>query len=444
MRNSFFLCILCCLYGAATNGQPVFVSTATKSTLVFVDSGWARNTINTVIFRKNAIVSGAGFQFVAFYDAAGWVTLAKRSLRSTVWEIRKTSFRGNVKDAHNTISIMLDGDGYLHISWDHHNNKLHYTKSVAPYSLELMAPMVMTGVAENSVSYPEFHRMPNGDLLFLYRDGASGRGNLVIDRYDLKKRQWVQLHKNLIDGEGKQSAYWQATVDVKGQIHISWVWRSSPDVASNHDLCYAISKDGGSTWQRSDGASYTLPITDAQAERAVLIPTSSELINQTSMQCDAQGRPYIASYWRDKNDSVPQYHIVMQTDKGWKTVVLPFRKTSFSLSGAGTKQISIARPQLLLKQKRTAVQCILLFRDEERGNKASAAISRDASFEYWSLADLNAMDLGNWEPCYDTELWRSKQQLHLYAQRVVQSDGEGLSTTPATPIYLIEWKPRLK
>ena len=44
----------------------------------------------------------------------------------------------------------------------------------------------MTGKDEDDVTYPEFYRMPDGDLLFAYRSGASGRGNLVLNRYDLK------------------------------------------------------------------------------------------------------------------------------------------------------------------------------------------------------------------------------------------------------------------
>jgi hypothetical protein len=91
------------------------------------------------------------------------------------------------------------------------------------------------------------------------------------------------LQNNLIDGQNKRNAYWQTCIDEKGTIHVSWVWRETPDVSSNHDMCYACSKDGGITWQKSTGEKYTLPITAATAEYAVRIPQKSELINQTSM-----------------------------------------------------------------------------------------------------------------------------------------------------------------
>jgi hypothetical protein len=186
--------------------------------------------------------------------------------------LKRTAYKGNAADAHNTISLMVDGTGYLHISWDHHVNPLNYCKSKGPGSLELTDKLSLTGSNEQKVTYPEFHKLSNGNLLFLYRDGQSGKGNLVLNRYDSKTKQWTQLHTNLIDGEGKRNAYWQAYTDAKGTIHLSWVWRESPDVASNHDMCYARSADGGKTWKTSAGKKYIVPITAATAEYTCTIP----------------------------------------------------------------------------------------------------------------------------------------------------------------------------
>ena len=46
----------------------------------------------------------------------------------------------------------------------------------------------MTGKQESKLSYPEFYRMPNGNLIFFYRDGGSGNGSLVMNQYDLKSK----------------------------------------------------------------------------------------------------------------------------------------------------------------------------------------------------------------------------------------------------------------
>ena len=47
------------------------------------------------------------------------------------------------------------------------------------------------------------------------------------------------VHDILIDGEGERNAYWQMYVDKAGVIYLSWVWRETQLVETNHDLCYA-------------------------------------------------------------------------------------------------------------------------------------------------------------------------------------------------------------
>ncbi len=404
-----------------------------------VGFGWANNSINTVVFRKNSLCSFGNTQYISYYNNEGFVVLGKRKLTSKKWELQATNLKGNVADAHNSISIMVDGEGYLHLSWNHHGNKLHYCKSIKPGSLEMGEELPMTGSLEQKVTYPEFYSLPDGNLLFFYRDGQSGQGNLVINRYNTKEKKWTQLHTNLIDGEKKRNAYWQACVDAKGTIHISWVWRESPDVASNHDMCYARSKDGGLTWENSNGEKYQLPINATTAEYVCLIPQKSELINQTSMYADDNGNPVIASYWKDKGDDAPQYHIIYKENNQWQTQNLGFRKTDFSLSGAGTKRIPISRPQVISWQEKGRRKIAIIFRDEERGRKVSIAINNRQSNQ-WKITDLTFTSVGFWEPSYDTELWKSKKQLNLFVQYTEQLDAEAKLNSPVQPIKVLVLK----
>ncbi|MET1053768.1 MAG: BNR repeat-containing protein [Pedobacter sp.] len=408
-------------------------------TITTVADGWAGNSVNAVIFRRNSIASWKGYQFIAFYDQEKNVVLGKRKLGSASWITKKTQYQGDASDAHRSISLIVDGAGYLHISWNHHGNALNYVKSLAPASLALGEKLAMTGKKEDNVTYPEFYTLNGGNLLFLYRDGSSGNGNLMINRYDLKTGKWTQVQDGLIDGEGKRNAYWQMAVDAKGIIHLSWVWRESPDVASNHDMCYARSADGGKTWEKSDGEKYQLPITLTSAEYACRIPQQSELINQTSMFADAEGHPFIATYWREAGQTIPQYHVIYN-DAGWKTINLGFRKTPFSLSGAGTKSIPISRPQILAWKHRGKQAIALLFRDQDRGNKASVAINADLGQQHWELKELSDESLGSWEPSYDTELWKNKGILNLYIQKVIQLDAEGKANVNPSPVRVLEYQ----
>jgi hypothetical protein len=402
-----------------------------------VGLAWAGNSVNTVVFRRNSVVSYKNAQYTSYYDSVGNVILAKRKLGSNNWTLKKTPYKGNYKDAHNSISIIIDGDGFLHISWDQHASKLRYAKSIAPNSLELGAELTMIGKNEAKATYPEFYKLKDGDLLFLYREGTSGQGNLVLNRYAVKTQKWERIHDNLIDGQGQRNAYWQACVDEQGVFHLSWVWREKSDVATNHDMSYAKSLDGGKTWLSSSKQVYTIPMNIANTKPILIIPQKSELINSTSMSTDEKGNPYIASYWRTQSSKIPQYQLIYLKNNEWKVQQVSDRKTPFSLSGVGTKRIPISRPQIVVNKKTVSV----IFRDEERGNKVSAATNRNIDSEVWNITDLNNDDVGQWEPSYDTSLWQKKKQLHLFVQQTGQGDGEKTENIPAQMVKIIEEKP---
>lgn len=403
-----------------------------------VGLGWSNNSINTVIFRQNAITTYENTQFTAYYDEDANLILAKRRLPNGTWESYKTPYKGHTSDAHNAISIAVDSDGFLHVSWDHHDNALRYAVGTVPLGLVLGEKKVMTGKEEDTVSYPQFYNLnATGDLLFLYRSGQSGRGVLVVNRYAHKTQKWEQLHQNLLDGEGKRNAYWQAYVDPLGTLHLSWVWRETWDVVTNHDIGYARSTDGGLTWEKSTGEKYQLPITADKAEYAWKVPQNKSLMNQTAMTADKEGNPYIANYWNE--GSTTQYHVVYLEKGIWKEENAAFRTTGFQLGGGGTKKIPISRPEILVTTKNTSAPMVyLLFRDADRGNKISMAYKVLSENKPWSVIDLTSKSVGDWEPNFDKELYKKTGKLHLFQQDVLQIDGEGLGSQPPTSVSILE------
>lgn len=410
---------------------------AFKSRLVKVsDSGFGGTSVNTAIFRANSVASRGNKQYVAFYDSDSYLTLASRTLGSDKWQISRSQYKGNAADAHNVISIAVDGDGYLHVAFDHHGHKLKYCRSVSPESLALGNLQPMTGENEDDVTYPEFYNLSDGSLMFAYRSGASGRGNLVLKRYDTQDKKWESMHSNLIDGENQRNAYWQIFVDAKGTIHISWVWRESWLVETNHDICYARSTDNGKTWEKSDGTPYELPITAANAEYAVKIPQNSELINQTSMSADSDGNPYIASYWRGRDSDIPQYRIVWHKDNAWHQKQLSNRTTPFSLKGGGTKMIPIARPRMVIDGKKV----YYLTRDAESGSRVTLLYtSKGAESDHWKTMHLTDFEVPAWEPTFDNDLWRTARKLHIFVQPTIQGDGEKRLDSAPQPVYILEF-----
>lgn len=333
---------------------------------------------------------------------------------------------------------MPDEEGYLHVSWNHHASPLSYARGVEPLSLTLTDKMAMTGKFERQVTYPEFYKLADGTLCFMYRDGGSGNGNMLMNSYSTETKQWTQVMSNLISGEGARNAYWQTCLDKKGVIHISWVWRESPDVMTNHDMCYAKSEDGGMTWKKSTGEIYALPITQASAEYCTRIPQRSDLINQTAMATDDDGNPYIATYYKSAASGMPQYHVIHKAKGKWEIMDLGLRSKPFSLSGAGTKRVPISRPQLLAQGKGTGASLALIFRDAERGSKVSMAVCRDLASNQWSISDLTDFSVGLWEPSYDTELWRNRGRLSIFVQETEQIDGGGKAVRGATRVHVLD------
>ena len=269
-------------------------------TIIPVCSGWARNTVNTSIFRQSSLTSHDGFQYIAFYDGNGFVLLGKRALGSTEWTVRKTDYRGNPVDAHNVISIGIDGRGIIHMAWDMHDRKLRYCQSREPGSLEMTEKLSMTGLNENRVSYPQFYNLSDGSLLFLYRLSKEWLQRSHAEPF--RTRRVVpgrHSHHPLISGEGWRNPYTNnLVIDHRGGLHLSWCWRESSDVATNHDICYACSPDGGRHWYDSAGAACALPFLAGNSERAWAIPQGSDLINQSSMAADSNCRPIISTSWR--------------------------------------------------------------------------------------------------------------------------------------------------
>ena len=75
----------------------------------------------------------------------------------------------NITDGHDCISFGIDGLGYMHLSWGMHADAYHYARSLTPVTgtngIAFGPDGTMTG-KENTVTYPQFMNLPNGDLLY--------------------------------------------------------------------------------------------------------------------------------------------------------------------------------------------------------------------------------------------------------------------------------------
>ena len=251
----------------------------------------------------------------------------------------------------------------------------------------------MVGRTENRVTYPEFYRKDNGDLVFLYRDGSSGNGDLLMNYYEFKSKKWRRVQSNLIDGEGERNAYWQI---------------------------------------------YDLPINMQNAEYVREISQNSNLINTTSITADESGNPFIATYYKSEEDVATQFKVFYKSEGKWHSSTVSERTTDFKLGGGGTRSVPISRPQIFMRQKDNIAFLHLIYRDQEFNNNVCLASSQLHDVLEWDISTIDGSDMSRWEPTYDTHLWEQSQLLHIYHQVTHQGSGEKAVASPATWVSVLE------
>lgn len=199
--------------------------------------------------------------YMAYYDSLHQMTLATYDIKNKKldYQILPSVIKW---DSHNYITMAFDKDGFLHVSGNMHVEPLVYFRSTVPYDIHSMRSInLMTGLDEESVTYPSFMKTNEDELIFHYRTGGSGNGSEIYNIYSTESKTWKRfMDKNLIDGEGKRSAYMQGPMLGKdGYYHLIWVWRETPDCSTNHTLSYARSKNL-LNWENISGSNYSAPL----------------------------------------------------------------------------------------------------------------------------------------------------------------------------------------
>jgi len=272
-------------------------------------------------FQQDAMVSHLGWQYLAYYDSARHVCVARRKLPAGDWKVvRLTDYHFRSNDAHNTISMgVCPKDATIHLAFDHHCNRLHYRvsgKGAADPAKAAWSPKVFGPVRPSlekgkriSITYPRFWQTPDGGLQFCYRRGGSGNGDRMLVDYDPEKGEWVNTRqidsgKRRYGKSGSRCSYPNGyTYGPKGRLHATWVWREGGGTA-NHDLVHVYSDDQGKTWCNDKGKELKRPAAvDSPGITAVRIPATYGLMNTHGQTVDSQGRIHVVM-WHCSDESL--------------------------------------------------------------------------------------------------------------------------------------------
>lgn len=278
------------------------------------------------------------FQFAAYFDAERRMTVAQRRLDSKEWSFHRLPSQLGW-DSHNYVTMDIDPAGHLHVSGNMHCVPLVYFRSDKPLDAASLRPVKsMTGDRETKVTYPIFLRDAGKRLIFRYRDGGSGKGDDLYNVYDPATKSWSRLIDGpLLCGEGERSAYSTTPVAAPdGTFHMVWVWRDTPDCATNHTISYARSSDLV-TWTDAAGRPLELPVTLATGDVVDPVPSGGGLINiNREVGFDNKGRAVVTYHKYDERGDLNAYAARHQ-DGAWKIVkVSDWRDHRVEFGGGGS------------------------------------------------------------------------------------------------------------
>ena len=137
--------------------------------------------------------------------------------------------------------------------------------------------------------------------------------------------------------QGLRSAYASLPeVGSDGWFHIHWVWRDTPDCATNQHLSYARSRDL-IAWETAHGKKLGLPIRYGQSEAVVdPIPPGGGIINGGHrLAFDSAGKPVLAYHKADAAGNM-QIFISRPSPEKWESRALTDWKTPIHFSGGGS------------------------------------------------------------------------------------------------------------
>ncbi|MFC6907205.1 BNR repeat-containing protein [Halalkalicoccus tibetensis] len=351
-----------------------------------------------------------GRQYFAYWTHPGELVVAARDLPDGEWEQHGLGIEIDVRDGHWTPAIGVGPDGHLFLNYNTRDSEILWLRSQEPEEITDWSDeqIGMTGKYEESVTYVEFTRLQDGTLLEAHREGASGVGEWIMNRWDPDAKAWEPLQHPLVDGEGEFNSYmWNLIESSDGTLHYFFNFRETWDVETNVDLSYARSTDGGETWEHSDGTSYNLPITFGDTEVVDPIEPDSNFINQGWASYDPRNDAPHVTYYRDDEDGYTQiYHAYRDLDaEAWVTESATSREDDVNLGGGGVVSSPIGRMGIVVGNDGDVH---ILTRDFEQGGWPLLVEKLDGE---WQTSVLYRRNM-TWSDIHiDRERWRTDRVL---------------------------------
>ena len=315
MKTFFYIIILLSMQLFETRVNQAFAQNELMMTQELATAG-----TDGIQSRWNTITSHNGTIYYVYVDQQARTKVGM--YRNGTWKWTVVRENTILDAAHNGPSIGIDDKGFIHTTYDMHNNKWNYSISANPEDISSMIKTTPNGTPPNQggssggVSYAMFFQDRLGRLWLTWRASVpkTGPGELtdnngqttrsgMLARYDSQSKRWQ------VFGAGPNQAFCEdnsygvykprLAFDSNNRIHAIWSWRYKKGTGGSvTNITYAYSDDDGSIWRRIDGRPYSLPIDQKQADDGGLIhrynwQSYSISTNESFLGLDLQEKPLI-------------------------------------------------------------------------------------------------------------------------------------------------------
>jgi hypothetical protein len=312
-------------------------------------------------------------------------------------------------DPHHSYSLGVDAQGRVHVAGNNHNEALRYAVS-DPGDPTRWQAAEMIGTDEERVTYPAFVSLPDGTLLFFYRDGRAGHGDVYLNRLPVGGERWERVGMFVAGRGSDESPYLNhVAVGRDGARPVSGCFRGKGGAAANRDVWHVVNDDGGATCRGAADEPLDLPLTHATVPIVVsTVPHGSGLVNQMGMDVDAAGRPHV-SYFHYDAAGATQVALASHDGDRWQTRDIA-RLTHRMETETPILDASVARPQIACTADGNVWA---LFRATQDGRGGRLSCIRCTPELPLHELPLYEDDLGAWEPTLDSRALRERDELHL-------------------------------
>ncbi|KAF4994830.1 hypothetical protein FGRMN_5564 [Fusarium graminum] len=164
---------------------------------------------------------------------------------------------------HNTPSISVDGDGYVHVFTSMHNEPWRYFRSATPYSSTLVDASSDMPDQTTKITYPIVKRDATGNLWLIVRGQAANDNNAkggYLYKYTLDDGTWSRVS---IWAYNKGYSVYPDDIAFSsdGDVHLQWEWSKYPASAVRHQGSYARYRPSTNIFTSASGATVSIPIT---------------------------------------------------------------------------------------------------------------------------------------------------------------------------------------